>query len=212
MKLVEWSMQGTEFANCNCAYGCPCQFNALPTHGNCRAYGFVQIEKGHFGDVPLDGLRWGIMGSWPGPIHLGNGTFQSIVDQSANQQQRAALEAVSHGKETEPGTLIWQVFSTTVTKVLPTLFKSIDLTIDLKARTARVKVADVVEGRASSITNPVTGEEHHARITLPTGFEYTECEVVSGTGKTAGGPIELNFDGTYAQLARIHWSTHGVVR
>ncbi len=33
---VEWEVKATEFANCNCSYGCPCQFNALPTHGNCR--------------------------------------------------------------------------------------------------------------------------------------------------------------------------------
>ena len=212
MKLVEWSMQGVEFVNCNCAVGCPCQFNALPTYGNCRAYGFVQIEKGRFGDVPLDGLRWGIMASWPGPIHLGNGTFQTIIDQAANPQQRAAIEAISHGKETEPGTLIWQVFSTTVTKVLPTLFKSIELTIDYKARSATAKVSGVIDGSGSSIKNPVTGAEHHARITLPNGFEYTEAEIVSGKGKSGPGAIEINFDGTHAQLARIHWSTHGVVR
>ncbi|MGA7790694.1 MAG: DUF1326 domain-containing protein, partial [Xanthobacteraceae bacterium] len=29
--------------NCNCAYGCPCQFNALPTHGNCEAVAGMQI-------------------------------------------------------------------------------------------------------------------------------------------------------------------------
>src|SRR5205085_12520038 len=34
---VEWRVKATELANCNCAYGCPCQFNSLPTHGNCRA-------------------------------------------------------------------------------------------------------------------------------------------------------------------------------
>src|SRR5471032_1126874 len=137
MKYTEWSMQGVEFANCNCAFGCPCQFNALPTYGNCRAFTFVQIEKGRFGSVILDGLRWGILASWPGPIHLGNGTFQSIVDERANPEQRAALEAVSQGRETEAGKLIWQVFSTMVTTVLPTLFKPIELTIDVKARTAK---------------------------------------------------------------------------
>src|SRR5438034_944809 len=35
MTNTEWTIHGREFANCNCAYGCPCQFNALPTHGNC---------------------------------------------------------------------------------------------------------------------------------------------------------------------------------
>jgi Protein of unknown function (DUF1326) len=34
-----------------------CQFNALPTHGNCRYVAGFQIEQGHFGDVKLDGLR-----------------------------------------------------------------------------------------------------------------------------------------------------------
>ena len=58
-KYVEWEMQGLEYVNCNCAWGCPCQFNGLPTHGNCRAAGFVQIDQGRFGEVPLD---WSALG------------------------------------------------------------------------------------------------------------------------------------------------------
>jgi hypothetical protein len=212
MKLVEWSMQGTEFGNCNCNVGCPCQFNALPTHGNCRAHTFVQIDKGNFGDVPLDGLRWGILGSWPGPIHFGNGTFQTIVDDRADSHQRAAIESVSHGRETEPGTLIWQVFSTTVTKLLPTLFRPIELTIDLTARTAKLRVPGIAESSAASIRNPKTGAEHLARVTLPKGFEFTEAEFVSGNCKAESDSIDLDFNNTHAHLARIHWSTHGVVR
>jgi hypothetical protein len=212
MKYVEWSMQGTEFGNCNCNVGCPCQFNAPPTHGHCRAHTFVQIDKGHFGDVPLDGLRWGIMAQWPGPIHLGNGTFQSIIDEKADSRQRAAIESVSHGKETEPGTLIWQVFSTTVTKVLPTLFKPIELAIDVKGRTAKLRVPGVADSTAASIRNPKTGAEHQARVTFPKGFEFTEAEFVSGNCKAASDSIDLDFNNSHAHLARIHWSTHGVVR
>jgi hypothetical protein len=208
---VDWKMEGVEFANCNCAWGCPCQFNGMPTNGNCRALCFIQIDKGHFGEVPLDGLRWGILGAWPSAIHLGNGTFMTVIDQGANPKQRQALEAISHGKETEPGSLIWQVFSTTVTKLLPTLYKPIDLAIDYPARTARLAIPGLVEGRAESIHNPVTGAAHQVRVTMPTGFEFTESEVVNGKSK-ATGPIELEFDGSHAHLARIHWSTRGVVR
>ena len=211
MKYTEWSMQGVEFANCNCAFGCPCQFNALPTHGNCRAFTFVQIEKGRFGSVILDGLRWGILASWPGPIHLGNGTFQSIVDERATGEQRQAIEDVSHGKETEPGKLIWQVFSTTVTKVLPTLFKPIELRVDVATGNASVKVPGVIVGSGEPIKNPMTGGEHRARVKLPAGFEFTDAEFISGTSRTEG-PIELNFDGTHAHLASVNWGTHGVVR
>jgi hypothetical protein len=210
-KYVEWTMEGVEFANCNCSWGCPCQFNGPPTNGNCSAFCFIQIGAGHFGDVPLNGLRWGILGAWPKAIHLGNGTFVSIIEERANPKQREALEAISHGKETEPGSLIWQVFSTTVTTLLPTIYKPIDLLMDYSARTASVKVPGVVEAQAESIRNPVTGAPHQVRVTMPTGFEFTESEVLSGKSKSSG-PIAVDFDGSHAHLARIRWSTHGVVR
>jgi hypothetical protein len=208
---VDWAMQGTEFTNCNCNWGCPCQFNGPPTQGHCRAFCFVQIDKGHFGDVPLNGLRWGMIAAWPGAIHLGKGKFQTIVDEHANHQQRAALETISHGGETEPGSLIWQVFSTTIANYLPTLFKPIELTIDYSGRAAQVNVPGVLDGKADSIRNPVTGAAHPVRVTMPTGFEFTESEVLSGYSK-ATGPIPLDLDGSHAHLARIHWSTRGVVR
>jgi hypothetical protein len=172
---------------------------------------FVQIDKGHFGETPLDGLRWGIMAAWPGAIHLGGGRLQTIVDERANPKQRAALETVSHGGETEPGSLIWQVFSTTVTEFLPTLSKPIELTIDYPGRSARLKVPGLVEGSAESIRNPVTGAAHPVKVTMPTGFEFTESEVLSGKSKSTGA-IELDLNGSHAHLARIHWSNRGVVR
>ena len=55
MAFVDWSLQGHSIANCNCDFGCPCQFNTLPTHGDCRAMTAVKIDKGHFGDVDLSG-------------------------------------------------------------------------------------------------------------------------------------------------------------
>jgi hypothetical protein len=210
-KYVEWEMQGFEFTNCNCAWGCPCQFNGAPTYGNCRALAFVQIEKGRFADMPLDGLRWGILAAWPAAIHLGNGKLQTIIEERADPQQRKAIETITHGGETEPGSLIWQVFSTTITEFLPTLYKPIELAIDYTARTARVKVPGVLEGSGESIRNPVTGSVHQVRVTMPTGFEFTESEFLSGKAK-ATGAIELELDGSHAHIARFHWSTRGVVR
>jgi hypothetical protein len=211
MAFVEWSMEGLEAANCNCDWGCPCQFNRLPTHGDCRAYAVMQIERGRFGDVPLDGLRWGILAAWPGAVHQGNGTLQVIVDDRATAPQRAALEAVGHGRETEPGTLVWQVFSTTVTKFLPTVSAPIAFSADLAERSANVAIGGILDGRVAPITNAVTGAPHRVRVTLPHGFEFTEAEFASGTAR-ASGDIALDFTDTHAHLARIHWSTHGVVR
>jgi len=210
-KYIDWAMKGLEFSNCNCSWGCPCQFNGMPTHGHCRVFCFVQIEKGHFGDISLDGLRWGMIAAWPGAIHLGKGRFQTIVEEKANPKQQAAIETISHGGETEPGSLIWQVFSTTISNYLPTLFKPIQLTIDYEGRTAQVSVPALVEGKAESIRNPVTGAPHPVRVTMPTGFEFTESEFLSGHSKTSGA-IALDLDGSHAHVAKIHWSTQGVVR
>jgi hypothetical protein len=58
--MTPWEIKAKEFANCNCAYGCPCQFNALPTHGNCEAAVAMEIEKGHYGagfGIPVT-LHW----------------------------------------------------------------------------------------------------------------------------------------------------------
>ena len=89
--------------------------------------------------------------------------------------------------------------------------KQIQLTIDYEGRTAQVNVPGLVEGKAESIRNPVTGAPHPVRVTMPTGFEFTESEVLSGHSK-ASGAIALDLDGSHAHVAKIHWSTQGVVR
>jgi hypothetical protein len=107
--------------------------------------------------------------------------------------------------------LIWQIFSTTVEKVLPTLFRPITLRIDYTGRTAQVDVPGVLSGQAGPITHEKFGEGHHVRMTLPNGSEFTEAEFVSGRS-TATAELDVSFQDTHAHLARIHWSTHGVVR
>ena len=97
---VEWEVKATEFGNCNCSYGCPCQFNGLPTHGNCRYVAGFQIEQGHFGDVELGGLRAATMAIWPGAVHEGNGTMQMVIDERADARQRDALAKILTGQET----------------------------------------------------------------------------------------------------------------
>ena len=54
---TEWRIKAVHLGNCNCAYGCPCKFTALPTHGNCRSVVGYEIQEGYFGAIRLDGLR-----------------------------------------------------------------------------------------------------------------------------------------------------------
>jgi len=210
MAMTEWFVKAREFSNCNCSYGCPCQFNALPTHGNCMASIGYQIDEGRFGDVKLDGLRAVATYKWPGAVHQGNGTMQLIIDERADGRQRDALLSVMSGKETKDMATVWWVYAAMCPTKLEPLFKPIEFEVDVDARRARLVVPGVVETIGEPIRNPVTGAEHRARIDLPNGFEYRVGEVASGTTKaTAGIPLEMNK--SWGLFANIHLSHAGVV-
>lgn len=210
MAMTEWMIQGTEITNCNCDFSCPCQFNALPTNADCQAALALHIEKGHYGNVSLDGLTIAATAAWPGPIHMGRGVIQPVVDERASDAQRQALLKIMSGEDTEPGATFFQVFATTFEKVHDPLFRKIDYAVDIESRKARFSVPGLVDSTVTPILNPVTGAEHRVRVTLPHGFEYHEAEYASGTFKS-DGPIRLDFDKSHSHLARIHMTGKGVV-
>ena len=209
--MTPWEIEGRELINCNCAYGCPCQFNALPTKGHCEAMGAVCVDKGRYGDVRLDGLKLAVVFQWPGAIHEGKGKCQPIVDIGANAQQREALLKIMSGQDTEPFATMFAVFATTLDKVFEPIFTGIEFDVDVDARRGRVRAEGVFELQGEPIRNPVSGAEHRARIDLPHGFEYEIAEVGSASSRSRGSlAIELN--NSYAQFARLHLNNKGVVR
>jgi hypothetical protein len=205
---VEWEIKATEFGNCNCSYGCPCQFNALPTHGNCRAVAGYQIEHGHFGDVKLDGLRAAWMAVWPGAVHEGNGTMQVVVDEAADARQREALVKILSGQETEDMATMWWVFSAMSPTKLPPVYAKIELDVDVDKRTARLEVPGMISSKGEPIHNPVTGAEHRVRIDFPQSFEYKLGEIGSATSKTSG-PVAMDLKDSWGLFARLHLSHKG---
>jgi hypothetical protein len=211
MTATPWFIKGKEFGNCNCSYGCPCQFNALPTQGFCEAAVGFQIDEGRFGEIRLDGLRTAAIYHWPGPVHLGGGAMQLIIDERANAAQRDALVRIMSGEDTDQGATMWWVFTAMCSLRHPPLYRPIQFEVDVDARRARLVVPGLVESHGEPIRNPVTGAEHRVRIDLPNGFEYEMAEI--GSGNThATGSISLDLDHTYGQFANIHLSHQGVVR
>jgi hypothetical protein len=206
-----WHLQGRTFAHCNCAYGCPCQFNALPTYGNCEAVVGIIIDQGHHADTNLDGLKFGGVFSWPGAIHEGHGRAVPIVDERANAAQRAAILRIMSGQDTEPGATFFQVFASMLETVSDPIFARVDLDIDVDARSARFEVPGVVEARGEPILNPVTKKQHRARINIPEGFEYTLAEVGRGWAKTTGA-IQLALHDSHAHFSQLDITGTGVVR
>lgn len=211
MANVDWYVEGVEFGNCNCDYSCPCQFEALPTQGNCRGFEVVRIDQGHFGEVKLDGLNVAMMYAWPGPIFEGNGALQAIIDERADPAQRDALTKILHGEETDEAATHWWVFHAMSSTVHETLFKPIEFAVDIEARTARVAIPGVLEATGRPIRPPHGDGAHRVRIDIPNGIEFELAEIGSASTK-ATGAIELNLDDSYGQFNILRHSGTGVVR
>jgi hypothetical protein len=205
---TDWSIKGPEFASCNCAWGCPCQFNAAPTHGDCRGMAAMHIEEGFYDDVRLDGLNWISIFAWPGAVHEGGGEKISIVDSRADAAQRAAILAIHSGEDSEPGATVFNVFASVVDKTHAPIFAAIEFEVDIARRTARVRVAGLVESSGAPIRNPVTGAEHRVGIVMPEGFEFLQAECGSGSAKTSAA-ITLDYTDSYGQFANIHLTPRG---
>jgi len=208
---TNWTIHGREFVNCNCSYGCPCQFSGLPTYGHCRAVAGMEIEQGHHGATRLDGLKFVAIFRWPGAIHEGKGEAAVVVDERAIEAQRGALLRIISGQDTKPGATIFNVFASTLETLHDPIFAPIDFQVDVAGRQARLVVAGITEGRGEPILNPVTGAPHRVRIDMVDGFEYTLAEIGRGWTKT-GGPIKFELADSYAQFAEIHLCQAGIVR
>ena len=202
---TQWHIKGEEIGSCNCAWGCPCQFNALPTSGHCEAFIGYEIREGSYGDTSLAGTRFAGIYHWPGPIHEGNGTRQAIIDEDATPEQRSAIEALLTG---EQGGAYFEIFASVCTNTRETLIAPIEFEIDRERRLASIRIPDVGDTRVEPIKNPVSGEEHRVRIDIPDGFEYHIAEIANTVEcrTTAGDPLSLSLDNSYAQLNEFDWS------
>jgi len=211
MAITPWRVKGRELANCNCDYGCPCQFNSLPTDGTCRAVVGYEIDEGHYGDVRLDGVRAAMVVSWPGAVHEGDGTLLAIVDESASEDQRQAMVRLMHGEDSEEMATMWWVYAAMSPNKLEPVYAPIDLSVDVEERVGHLRIPGLVDMSAEPIRNPVTGAVHRARIDLPHGFEYQIAEIGSASAKVTG-PIPMTMESSYGQFAELHLNQSGVVR
>jgi len=206
-----WMLRGTNYVNCNCAYGCPCQFGSPTTHGFCEAIEAIEIEEGYFNDVRLDGLRALMLVHWPGEIADGNGREQFIIDERANLAQREALGRIMRGEATAPGATHFYVFNSTMSEVLDPIYAPIECEVDIERRTERVRVPGLVESEGQPIIDPHSGNEFRVGIGLPNGFEYSYAEIATGTTRSTAG-IALDLSSTHGHFAPLHMNQDGVIR
>ena len=105
----------------------------------------------------------------------------------------------------------YAIYNALSSTVLDPIIAPIELEADIETRTATGRVPGLIESSAEPIKNPISGEEHRARIELPNGFEFTVAEMGSGTSTTQD-PIPLQFSDSYAQFNELHLNPDGVIR
>ena len=198
--MADWKLKGTVLVGCNCDYGCPCNFNAPPTSGDCEGGWTWHIEEGRFGDVDLSGLTISVFADWPGAIHEGNGKAVAYYDERADGEQREALESLARGGEGGP----WGVFINTyeLLDVKPAPFE-----LELNGERSRLKVGDVAELVMEPIRNPVTGDETRGGVMLPKGLVFNEGWCAASTSFWVKDGVSYDHSGKQAEFAPFEYAS-----
>ena len=198
---TKWKMNAYYVDTCNCDWGCPCQFNAEPTNGNCEGLSAFHVETGNYGQVKLSGLNAAAAYSWPGPIHKGHGRASFYIDDRSSEDQYEALGTILTG---QAGGGPFEIYAST----LDTFQRPKRARIGFRAKGLKssVVVPGVGEVQLKPMTNPVTGSTFRAIIELPAGFDSDRIETSSLEKLVVDdGYLKFKYVGTYGSFMQTSW-------
>jgi hypothetical protein len=103
----DWALNATIIEGCSCPMFCQCYFNTKPaahaghaSHGAtsehyCRANFAYKVNKGHYGNVKLDGMKFWLAGDLGGDFSQGQADWvEATFEPSATKEQRQALAVI----------------------------------------------------------------------------------------------------------------------
>ena len=192
-----WHLRGSIVVACNCDYGCPCNFNALPTKGECEGGWTWQVDDGERDGVSLSGLNFSLLADWPGAIHQGNGEAMILIDERATDPQRSAVNGLLHGEAGGP----WAILVNTFRTIHGPTYIPYEISIDESQ--ARVHAGDALNLVTEPIRNPVTKVEVHPRAVLPEGFIFKDGALLTSAAFRVTGAVSYDHSGQYAAVAKF---------
>ena len=96
-----WTMRGEYIESCNCDYLCPCIYTNPQegaTHDHCISLMVYRIEEGAFDGVSLAGLCFALVIHTNKVMADGDWIFACVIDERADEAQRAALTEILAGR------------------------------------------------------------------------------------------------------------------
>ena len=199
MAHESWELDGTVLIACNCDWGCPCNFNALPTHGNCEGGWTWHVDTGRYGEVDLAGVTFTVVVQWPGAIHEGGGHALILVDERADEAQRQSIATLVGGDVGGPwGILAW---------TWPTIDgpHAVRYELELAGVGSRVKAGEMLEVELEPIRNPVTGAEVHPGVVLPEGLIVKQADLASSKLLRVSNGISYEHSGRYTAVGAFSY-------
>ena len=105
-----WVIKGREFLHCSCASGQPCHFNGCQSQCRCFAVAGIVIEEGQHGATDIGGLAVAMVFALQ--EDGGKGEVLPIIDERADEAQRAALFDIVASLDGIAGSTFFGTFST----------------------------------------------------------------------------------------------------
>lgn len=196
---MSWNLSGNVLIACNCDWGCPCNFNAPPTHGDCEGGWIWSIEEGKVGGVDVQGRAVAVFADWPGAIHHGGGQASVFIDDDSDDSQAEVLTQVLRGQIGGP----WAIFINTYELDGPHRARFVVKVAD-HASTATVE--GVAELELQPIRNPVSGAEVHPEMVLPEGLIVKRGGLAASKVFRVHAGVAYDHSGKYAAFGTFNYS------
>lgn len=202
----KWTLSGEYMESCNCDYLCPCIYTnpqGEATHDHCTALLVFRIDEGQHDNVDLSGLKFALIIRSGRVMADGDWIFAGIVDDRADDAQRAALTKIVSG---EAGGTPGLIRDHLVSDFRGVEYQPIDFVMDglKRATTIGGVIAFEIEGVASRngsgepfyIDN--TGHPANSRLALARSSETH----IHGFGLD----LDLSGQGNNGHFAPFNWA------
>jgi hypothetical protein len=200
--MATWWWKADYVETCNCAHGCPCNLTQIPTDGTCKSVVAWEIREGACDGVRLDGLTLGLIEHWPNPIHKGNGRCLIYIDERADPAQRAALERIGRGDAGAGGP--FSIFAATY--ATPPAVVCGPVRLERKGRRVELALGELARATVAPVKEDLGGEAN-ARLVLPTGFIFTDGDIVNTDTCTVDAPgLSFSYRDTSAFYAQVAYN------
>ena len=183
MSTPAWHVSGQYYEACSCDFICLCIPSGMaitPTKGTCTVAMAFQVERGTFGQVPLDNLGFIVVARTPEAMGKGNWQVGIVVDERATAEQRDAIGAIASGAAGGPMAALSGLVGTFLG------MQPAAIHFDRQGHTWSVRAAEAVDMAAVGVVG-ITPHAHE-----PIHFDYT------------GHPAADRFAIAHASASHIH--------